>query len=261
MSDVGDGVNGEHCANVDDVAVYVLGALPPAEAARVRAHIETCAECREEFQALQPAAAAIGSAATMEGPSELLKTRIMRQVRTNAGPSARPATTKSKRSLVWPAYLVAAACLAFAVISTLINLSLVGQLKADQNGLAQARLSTRGLASSLAMERSTLADLMSPNATHFPVDNGEIVRLHDKLYITLHDVPKPPQGHVYQAWTQAKGAKVMTPSVTFIPDRHGVAIVSLPVDAARVGAVAVSVEPDGGSKAPTTKPILVTSLD
>lgn len=260
MSDARCELNAEHCDYLDDVAVYALGALPPADSARVRARIETCALCAQELRALQPAAAAIGAAAAMEGPSELLKTRIMRQVRTDAVANARPRAATQKL-LVWPAYLVAAACLAFAIISTLVNLSLVGQLKSDQNGLAQARLSTRGLAQSLAMERSTLADLMSPNAVRFPVNDGEVVRLHNKLYLTLHDVPMPPQGKVYQAWTQTKGATTMTPSVTFIPDRHGIAIVSLPIAAANIGAVAVSVEPDGGSKAPTTKPILVTALD
>jgi anti-sigma-K factor RskA len=52
----------------------------------------------------------------------------------------------------------------------------------------------------------------------------------------------------------------MAPSVTFTPNSDGVAIVALPVDATRVGTVAVSVEPDGGSKAPTTTPTFVRPL-
>jgi hypothetical protein len=50
------------------------------------------------------------------------------------------------------------------------------------------------------------------------------------------------------------------PSVTFSPDRNGTAIVSLPVDAATIGGVAVNVEPAGGSTAPTTKPIFLRPL-
>jgi hypothetical protein len=34
----------------------------------------------------------------------------------------------------------------------------------------------------------------------------------------------------------------------------------LPVDASKVGAVALSVEPDGGSKAPTSSPTFVRPL-
>jgi anti-sigma-K factor RskA len=53
----------------------------------------------------------------------------------------------------------------------------------------------------------------------------------------------------------------MDPSVTFVPNQHGVAIVALPVDATTTQAVAVSVEPYGGSKAPTSTPVVVQSLN
>ena len=259
MSEARCELNAEHCTNLDDVAIYALGSLTPAEAARVRARLETCARCRDELRALQPATAAIGAASAMEAPGDLLKVRIMRQVRADALASAHSAPSQ-KGAIVWPAYLVAAAALVFAIVSTIVNLSLVGQLKSEQSGLAQAQISTKGLAKNLAMERRTLADLMNPSAKRYPVTDGEVVRSGNKLYITLHDVPTPPRGKVYQAWTLTNGASAMTPSVTFVPDRHGIAIVSLPVNAQHIGAVAVSVEPDGGSKAPTTKPILVTSL-
>lgn len=52
---------------------------------------------------------------------------------------------------------------------------------------------------------------------------------------------------VYQAWTLAKGAKTVQPSMTFIPD-------------VRTALVAVSVEPTGGSERPTTKPIAAVPL-
>ena len=52
----------------------------------------------------------------------------------------------------------------------------------------------------------------------------------------------------------------MQPSLTFTPNADGVAVVQLPVDADKVGVVAVSVEPDGGSKAPTTTPTFIRPL-
>jgi hypothetical protein len=74
-------------------------------------------------------------------------------------------------------------------------------------------------------------------------------------------MPMPPKGKVYQAWTMAKGGKAMEPSVTFMPDRAGVAVVSLPMDAQRITEVAVSTEPDGGSKQPTSTPSFVVTLN
>lgn len=45
-----------------------------------------------------------------------------------------------------------------------------------------------------------------------------------------------------------------------MPDEHGFVVVSLPPAASDVSAVAVSVEPSGGSAAPTIKPLFVQPL-
>ena len=80
------------------------------------------------------------------------------------------------------------------------------------------------------------------------------------LYIALHNLPAPPEGHVYQAWTLPKASKTMAPSVTFEPGKSGATVVRLPEAATAIVAVAVSVEPEGGSKQPTTKPIAVVRI-
>lgn len=251
---------------LDDVALYALGTLPPAEAQRVRNHMATCAECRAEYAALAPAAALVGVSAETQGdlascPSTLLKPRIMREVRK----SAKPATTRDLRAPsrvpVWPAYLVAAACIAIAIITSLYNVSLTTQLRDAQNKLAASTTRSSQLASNLADERSTISEIMSTESKHYTATDGEVVTHGGKLYVAMQDLPAAPKGKVYQAWTLAKGAKDMAPSVTFVPDSHGVAIVSLPVDARLINTVAVTVEPEGGSKAPTTKPVLVVPLN
>jgi anti-sigma-K factor RskA len=52
----------------------------------------------------------------------------------------------------------------------------------------------------------------------------------------------------------------MAPSLTFEPGDNGEAILRLPESADAVTAVAVSVEPAGGSKQPTSKPVAVVAL-
>jgi hypothetical protein len=52
----------------------------------------------------------------------------------------------------------------------------------------------------------------------------------------------------------------VTPSVTFTPDEHGSALVTIPANAATTAATAISVEPAGGSQQPTTKPIALIKL-
>src|SRR5690349_12988811 len=111
---------------LDDVAVYALGALPPEQARNVRAHLETCEECREEYRQLAPAVSAVGisaeacpdaasAAGSVAPPSALLKKRIMKQIRPNV------AEMRAVRPIVWPAYVVAAAALAVALVTGIFN--------------------------------------------------------------------------------------------------------------------------------------------
>ena len=111
-----------------------------------------------------------------------------------------------------------------------------------------------------ARQRQLLTDLISPNAKRYEVPQGTVVVRGSRLYLALSKLPPTPKGHVYQAWTLPKGATRVAPSVTFSPNADGVAVIALPVDASRIAAVALSVEPEGGSKAPTTKPTFVRPL-
>ncbi len=246
-------------AMLDEVAVYALGVLPPPEARRVRAHIASCAECREEYRRLRSTASLVGVSAETIGdsrscPSALLKPRIMSAIAKQAAP-ARDAGPK-----MWPAYLVAAACLAIAIVSSMANISLTSQNRQMRTELARSTDETHKLAQTLNQTRTTIADLLSSDAKRYDVDGGQIVTRASHVYIAMRTLPQLPHGKVYQAWTLAKGAKKVAPSYTFVPDANGVAVIALPVDARAMAAVAISVEPEGGSKQPTSKPIVLVPL-
>ena len=255
-----------HDAMLDDVAVYALGALPHHEARRVADHIASCDICAAEYRALAPAASSVGISveacpSATEGAvtvNPLLKSRIMNRVRQEVKAPAKP--RGRERTVVWPPYLVAAACFAIALYSSLMNLSLMQQLKSEEGQVSQVEHRSTALAANLAMERSTIADLTSDRAQRFDVEDGQIVRVNHRLYLTMHGMPSPQRGKVYQAWTLPTGGKIMEPSLTFVPDAHGAAVIALPVNADKTAAVAISVEPQGGSKQPTSKPLVVQSL-
>jgi anti-sigma-K factor RskA len=232
-------------AMLDDVAILALGAMPPEQARAVREHLKTCDVCQHEYAKFTSAASLVGLSAQTSGnlqtcPSTLLKPRIMQAIRNN-GASPRPA-----RKPAWPAYVAIAACLAIAVLSLAYN----AVLAARSTALAQR----------LAQQGATLSDLIDGSAKRYAVPSGEVVTRGSHAYIALHGLPAPPRGRVYQAWTLPKGSKTMVPSVTFVPDQKGVAVVSLPPDARTTAVVAVSIEPAGGSEQPTTKPIFVVPL-
>jgi hypothetical protein len=261
----------EHLFVPEDIATYALGALPaksdlPNDSAqRVAEHLKTCDRCRQEYDLLRPVVTMLGASAEAPEVSALLKQRIMREVRKTANPNvSRPvaaaAQPPARKAILWPAYLVAAAGFAIALISTIESISLTGQLKSAQTQLAALQTSTNLTAREIAAERTMVADLMAGDSKRFPITNGQIVARGKRLYIAMHDLAPLPKGRVYQAWTLPKGAKKVAPSITFLPDTHGIAVVALPEDAQTTAAVAVSVEPEGGSKAPTTKPIAIVPL-
>lgn len=237
-----------HDELLDNVAAYVLGTLPPDEAAAVAEHLKTCPECREEYRLLRPAVTAVAysseacadAASGAAVASPLLKARIMRRVRAEA------AAPRMRRASVLPAYLFAAACLAFAIVTTLFNVSLKDRLTRDEALTAQ--------------QQQTIADFMAPDAQRHPFKQGEVLMHGQRLYIAMHAMPMPPKGKVYQAWTLAKGATRVAPSKTFMPSSTGMTVVRLPEAATTLAAVAVSIEPEGGSAQPTTKPIAMVTL-
>jgi anti-sigma factor RsiW len=103
-----------------------------------------------------------------------------------------------------------------------------------------------GLGTIVMQQRETISTLSSAS--------------EHRIYLVAHGLPQLPAGKVYQMWTLAKGAVRVAPSVTFVPDSAGNAMVAVPAIPLTTAEVAISVEPAGGSKQPTTKPIAVIPI-
>jgi hypothetical protein len=161
-----------------------------------------------------------------------------------------------KHATAWPAYLVAAACFAIALISSIANISLLGRLRQEQRELATLSERSTALARSLANERIALFDMLDSHAQHYQIRDGEVVTRGSRIYLVLRALPEPPRGKVYQAWTLAKGSAKVIASPTFLPDSRGLALVVLSADARSTVEVTVTLEPEGGSKEPTSKPLM-----
>jgi anti-sigma factor RsiW len=264
----------------DSIAVLAIGALPPAEARDLEAHIAECELCRREYDELRGAVDALAFSAEVT-PEQFggaqcarLRDRVMSAVRASAPASVAtlPTTARivplARRGVpAWAPYLAAAAALVLAVYSTwnLTTSRTENDSYQKQIALLQARIDAQEHAANearaqLALEESRLADLIAPGAARFAVRDGVVVRSGGRILIALRHLPALPKGKTYQAWTLRRGAKSVSPSITFAPDPTGLALVELPESAANVAAVAVSVEPEGGSKQPTSKPNFVRPL-
>lgn len=229
-----------HDELLDSVAAYALGILPAPDAAQVERHLQICERCRKEYRLLRPAVTAVAYSAEAcsdeaGGPgavSPLLKARVMKRVRAEAA--------RGSHLQRWPLYAFAAACLAIALLTGFADVELNARLRSETT---QARA-----------QAQIIVDLSAPGAKRYAFARGEVVTLGDHLYLTMRDLPALQSGRTYQAWTLTKGAAKVAPSLTFEP-ADGVAVVRLPEAATTITAVAVSVEPTGGSQQPTTKPI------
>ncbi len=252
---------------LDLVAVLALGALPESEARRVAAHLTGCDACRTLYSDLRPAADFVGYSAEATSLDDLtsarMKTRIMRVVH---GAQDAPAVRR-KVSTGWLA-AAAAAILAVAIGADdhFVRDRAARDSEAGRTALVEKQTQLLAALAQVGASRSErdasqsrLAHLLEPGSKYFAVPQGEVVTSAKRVFIALK-LSTLPQGKVYQAWTLAKGAKAVAPSLTFSPAANGVAFIELPVDATGIVAVAVSVEPAGGSRAPTSTPKFIRKL-
>jgi anti-sigma-K factor RskA len=246
-------------ALLDLVAAYALGVLPPAEHAHAAAAILGDPDARREYDELRATANLIGLSA--EEPvdsarSARMKERLLATVRADAAPRRTPAAGV-RSSALFGTTLAAAAAIVFALISVIQNFSLRSDLHEAQRGLAALQAGAVADRRTVERDRAMLADLAAGDAKRYAVPYGTVVTRGASVYLALAALPALPRGKVYQAWTLARGATTMTPSVTFA---SGTTLVPLDADARDTAAVAVSVEPDGGSRQPTSKPTFVQTF-
>ncbi len=249
----------DHEAMRDLVAVAALGALEQHDVAAVRVHLAGCDECRAEYAALRAAANTIALAAETTLTAEQTQ-RMQRRLHAAIEPPVRMERRARPSYAAWMGGLVAAAALVFAFITAQHERALRGDLAADAVTVASAGARLDAANARLAAERAEIADLAAPDAEHYPVAEGTIVRRAERLYVAEGRLPELPHGKVYQAWIVSRGSPAIKPSITFSPGRGEPTIVRLPGAARQFVAVALSVEPAGGSKAPTSKPLFLRKL-
>jgi Anti-sigma-K factor rskA/Putative zinc-finger len=228
-----------------DLSAYLLGALEPDESEAMDRHLEDCQRCRDELRWLQPAIDLIPESVVQLEPPSGLRTRLLAEVRsdavelgTAAEPSAAPgpATAKRRRGLggffLRPAVALTAVALAGAVIG---GYALRGG--GDEAGTTTTATTT------IAQGGSVQATLESSG------DSGTL---------QLTGLKQAPSGRIYQAWVQ-KGNRI-EPSSLFDVRRDGTASTAIPHQLQGADMVMVTLEPQGGSKQPSSKPLVSVAL-
>lgn len=228
---------------------YAVDALSAEEAREFEAHLASCESCAEEVRGLRATAARMGGAEHLDPPARLRESvmaevRRTRQVAPVADLSARIA---ARRRLV---NLAAAAAVLAIVAGGLGSLTW-----REHQAAVEARAATASVTRVLAAP-----DAQTLRAGAAGGAGGTVVmsESRDSAVFIAHSLPPLAEGRTYQLWVINDEGPRPEPVL-----RDGADGATLPVVATRLeGAVsmAVTVEPEGGSKKPTSEPVLVVPM-
>ena len=225
---------------------YALGALSEEERREVEDYLGKHPELGAEVDDLESTANLLALAPQEHEPSPKLRRDLLRRISSSSDvtPALDPSAGQTGlRRLFGPGGLAAAAALALVAIGMFAwNASLQ-----EENQTLQGEL--EGHQKSYALQSTGAAQEV----------RGEVVRLGDERAVLVAEaLPSPPEGETYQAWILRED--VPEPAGLFEPNNTGAAAAPLEGSIEGADAVAVTVEPSGGSSSPTSDPLMTATI-
>ncbi|WP_370618803.1 anti-sigma factor [Mumia qirimensis] len=224
---------------------YALDALDPTERDAYEAHLAECSDCAEEVHGFRATAARLGAAEEVLVPEHLRRAVLDAVART---PQERPVVVDlagHPRARRMTRALLVAAALALIVGSAVFGVT--QRDRADE---------------SVAQQEAIAAVLAAPDAAMVssPVEGGGTVRVVQsadlaKAVMVVSDLPRLDEDEDYQMWTQSDGT--MHSAGVLPRDEQESRAAHVMDDVSGVTAVAISIEPAGGSEEPTSDPIVL----
>jgi anti-sigma-K factor RskA len=227
----------EHARWSEDLSAYMLGALEPAEAAALERHLEGCESCRKEMRWLAPAVRALPEAVERQEPPRQLREGLMAAVRADA--RREEAATRGRRSSLpdWMRGRGMRLATGFAVVALLVAVAVGYEIGKGGSG--------EGGSSTVVSRQADGIDV-------------KMVREGKKGTLELENVRQLPPGRVLEAWVRREGT-IEPVAALFVPDREGKASTTI-ADMSGVDTVMVTREPQGGSKQPSSEPIVTMAV-
>jgi anti-sigma-K factor RskA len=261
-----------HIADTD-LTLYAMGALADAEMQSARAHVSSCAKCKEELRQIELALAAYAQATPEVDIPPGAKQRFMARVAQNEKPIETPAAARRSEPapiavaprrtwfVRWGPAMAGALALLLVVVGyddVQERIKIRPLLSAVQNENIKAaqyaeimELLTSGQAQRVALHEA-------PSKT--PPPEGRVIysARNGKLLLTAQNLHPLPMGKVYELWIlQPNGGKPL-PAGTFAPDSRGNAAMILADEPANlaVAGFGITVENEGGALTPTPPIVL-----
>lgn len=241
---------------------YALDALDEHERADFEQHLAACPDCKREVEELRRTANRLG-AAVAEQPADHVRRRVLAEIsRTRQDPpgglSPIRSAAQQRPARRWLVILTSAAA---AIALVLAGAFGVAALHA-QHELTTTRQELAAAAADYAPVARVLAQPDAQTVTGVGTAGGDAAvmmsRKLDEGVLLAFNMPAPPTDRTYQAWAIGPNGDRSLGLIA-----AGSAGSSVPVVMDTLGgaaSVGVTVEPSGGSKQPTTEPIMLISL-
>jgi anti-sigma-K factor RskA len=226
----------DHMRFEDDLAAYMLDALPGDEARRFERHLDGCAHCQERARWLKASVEMLPAAVEQVEPPPALRERLMTTVRAEAEQAGRtPAVSKVRRRTWRNLFTIPRPALAMAAL--LLVAVAVGGYALGSGGDGDATVTATGQAP--------------------PGASVVVERTGDKGILRVSGLAQRRNG-IYEVWIARDGQ--VEPSTLFQVHRDGSGAAAIPEGLEDADQVMVTLEPPGGSPKPTRAPIIVTKL-
>jgi len=246
----------------EDLALYALGSLEGEAAVALDLHLEECAACRQELARLQGDMALLALTTSGPAPPQRARQRLLKAI----GHEPRSLRTVFMRRRWWTLAPV------FASLVLAIFAILLWRENARQRDRIEAlRADAARNQGTFEEAKHLLALLTDPSAMHVtlvaaqskPQPAGKAIYLPGNgalVFMASNLAPLAPQ-KTYELWLVPMHGDKPMPAGMFKPDPNGNAMVMMPPMSPGVEArtFAVTIEPEGGSVAPTMPPVLVGS--
>jgi anti-sigma-K factor RskA len=253
-------------------ASYALGSLEPSEARAFEAQMDGNAELRAFVAELHEVTAALAAGAPQASAPPALRDRVLASAR-----SASPAQAGLPRVIPFvvrtaatPLGIAWAAAAAFLVLAGYQQIR-VRRRDTQLRQVMAALDTTMSWRNVLEARLETILDTntkMYTMSAHFadavqPRSGAQIFwsRNHQTWLIHAYNLPKLPEGKVYQLWyITAAGTKISAGLLHVSENGQGTRLVPVPEEAKNATLAAITAEPAGGSPQPTGSIVMAGSV-
>jgi len=236
----------------DQYELYALGVLGAAERAELDEHLKREGDpCIEGVHQARQLVSSLVLTAPESRPPARLRSRVVNLV------------SEPKRS-----WFRAPEWIAAAVAMTIIAAWLANARRVQERTLVEARQELSRKNVELAQLNEAFALMNDPAAKQVvfgenaPKPRGRVfVNPKQGVLLLASNLTPAPAGKIYEMWIIPKGGSPL-PAGLFQSQSDGTAMYLRKgaVDVASTGVIAVTLEPEAGSQAPTTTPLIVAAL-